>query len=128
MKRLLILCFLLVIAIPAQADRDKNDSGYQRGLVQVTTQKKHKHNKKKGLPPGWREKIVKGKPLADDVFYQLKPVPPKVFVTLPPPPPGIAYKQIEGEIIKIDTANRRILDVLTRNAISLPLPPLPGLK
>jgi len=128
MKRLLILCFLLLVAIPAQADRDKNESGHQRGYVQITKQKKHKYNKKKGLPPGWRKKAAKGTYLDDDVFYQLEPVPHKIFVTLPPPPPGVSYKQIEGEIIKIDTANRKIIDVLTNTANSLSLPPFPGLK
>ncbi|MFN2368964.1 MAG: hypothetical protein ABR605_08455, partial [Desulfurivibrionaceae bacterium] len=70
-----------------------------------------------------------GKYLDDDIYIQLQPVPRDVRVALPPLPPGVSYKQIEGEIIKIDDANRKILDVHKKNGLPLPpAPPLPRLK
>jgi|GEM_PF-5105560 len=90
---------------------------------------KERHRKDGKLPQDWRRRVEKGKHIDDDIFVQLEPVPRDIAVPLPPLPPGVSYKQIEGEIIKIDDTNRKILDVLKKTGLPLPpIPPIPHLR
>ena len=132
---LLILCCLLLLAVPGQAKKSKgngkgNKHQDQHGsALPPGLQKKVARGGQ--LPPGWQKKIAKGKVVDDTVFEYLEVVPPQILKLLPPPPPGVSYRKIQEKIIKLNDITRRILDVLEVDKLPLPkklpilLPPLP---
>ncbi len=63
------------------------------------------------LPPGWEKKIARGEVLDAEVYKHAEPIPPGLRKKLPPQPEDTALIKVEGKIIRLLKATRRILDV-----------------
>lgn len=117
-KTILLLCSLLLLAVPAQAKKDKPDKHQE---LPPGLQKKVERGRE--LPPGWRKKLVRGERLDDSIYVYLEIPPRDLIAVLPPPPPGVSFKRLEDKIIKINDINRQILEVLEIDKLPVPKPP-----
>lgn len=66
----------------------------------------------KRLPPGWQKKIVIGKTCTDDVFAHTIKLPDHILYQLPPQPEGTMLVAIEGKVVRLIEATRKITDIL----------------
>lgn len=76
--------------------------------------------KKGKIPPGWQKKLVRGKPIPDDVWAYRVPLPHEILVQLPPPPPGVIHVRIHDRIVRVIEKTHELLD-----EFGLPHPPTP---
>lgn len=68
--------------------------------------------KKGKIPPGWRKKLARGKPVPMDVWEQRQPLPEDIRITLPVPPEGVVLVRIHDRVLKVRESTRELLDVL----------------
>ncbi|MBU1107347.1 MAG: hypothetical protein KKB51_11810 [Candidatus Riflebacteria bacterium] len=65
----------------------------------------------KGLPPGWRNKIIIGEILPTEIYYQTNYLPVYIIEYLPPQPEGTQLVVADGKIIRLIEATKTIIDV-----------------
>lgn len=63
------------------------------------------------LPPGWQKKLQKGEVLEPEVMSHGEPVPERVRVRLPVAEQGSVDITLDGKVIRLEEATRRILNV-----------------
>lgn len=68
--------------------------------------------KKGKVPPGWRKKLARGKPVPADVWEQRAPLPEEIRVKLPVPPEGVVLVRIHDRVVKVRESTRELIDVL----------------
>lgn len=110
MKRMRFTALALLAAVvfaanPVQAKK----SGSEGGSVPKGVQKKVANGGE--LPPGWQKKLRKGEVLDQSVVDHGKPVSPALKVKLPVGKKGSIDISLDGKIVRLDKATRKVLDV-----------------
>jgi len=135
LRLLTITTLLLALALPAAAKpkyripdttenhvtaRQEQFSAAERNIIRAYLQQKtvrqpeaagpglppglqKKVARGKQLPPGWQKKLARGRTLDYQVYRQGEELPEELLKRLPAPP--------GSKILRIDTANRAILDL-----------------
>jgi hypothetical protein len=63
------------------------------------------------LPPGWQKKLQRGEVLEPEVVRYGEPVPERVRLKLPVAEQGSIDITLDGKVIRLEEATRRILNV-----------------
>jgi hypothetical protein len=84
--------------------KDKKSKGLPPGLAKKVARGGE-------LPPGWQKKLHRGEVLSEVIYKQSTPVPYAILKKLPDQPPGTVLISLDGKIIRLAEATRRILDV-----------------
>ncbi len=71
------------------------------------------------LPPGWQKKVAVGETMPPEVLKECKPLPKELIVKLPAPPVGTITVSVDGKIVRLMEATKKILDVF-----EIPVPSL----
>lgn len=65
----------------------------------------------KALPPGWEKKLAAGQRIDHQIYRQGESLPEGLLHRLSPSPVGTEILQIQGKIVRLNSATRTILDV-----------------
>lgn len=102
----LLLAIALGAGVPAYAKKPQEEASSQlpKGL-----QKKAARGGE--LPPGWEKKLKKGEVLDQAVVSHGTPVPDGVRLKLPVGSRGSVDITLDGKVIRLEEASRKVLDV-----------------
>lgn len=109
MKKVVVLCICLFVALPALAKNDKEKKNKHKSLPPGLQKKLDRGGE---LPPGWQKKVKRGEVLDDDLYdYGEVIADEKTLPGYPKDAPGTEIIRIHEKIIRIKKDTREILDI-----------------